>query len=82
MPRKTISAVADLKMIYEVTTVDDLYTVYNHIPLDDSSIFTAIGVAGSAYGGEEPPRDEELDTAAGDDEGECLSVTSGCKAVH
>ncbi|CAI5494411.1 unnamed protein product [Closterium sp. Naga37s-1] len=47
VPRKTVSCIADLPCIYEITTVDDVYTVYNHIPLDDSSVFTCIGVAGA-----------------------------------
>ncbi|CAI5990129.1 unnamed protein product [Closterium sp. NIES-64] len=47
VPRKTVSCIADLPCIYEITTVDDVYTVYNHIPLDDNSVFTCIGVAGA-----------------------------------
>ncbi|GJP40170.1 hypothetical protein CLOM_g24450 [Closterium sp. NIES-68] len=47
VPRKTVSCIADLPCIYEITSVDDIYTVYNHIPLDDASVFTCIGVAGA-----------------------------------
>ncbi|CAI7839775.1 unnamed protein product [Closterium sp. NIES-53] len=47
VPRKTVSCIADLPCIYEITTVDDVYTVYNHIPLDDNSVFTCIGIAGA-----------------------------------
>lgn len=69
VPRKIVSAVADLKTMYEVTSVEDIYTVYNHIPLDDNSIFTAIGVAGPTYGGNGVSQDED-DEPVFDEDGE------------
>lgn len=48
VPRKDVSCIRDCPYLYEVATIEDIYTVYNHLSLDDDSLFTCVGVAGSA----------------------------------
>ena len=37
----------DLPYLYEVATADDVYNAYNYLSLDDTSLFTCMGVAGT-----------------------------------
>ncbi|CAM6097186.1 unnamed protein product [Calypogeia fissa] len=45
--RKDVGCIRDLPYLYEVATADDIYNAYNHLCLDDDSLFTCIGVAGT-----------------------------------
>jgi len=51
-PHKTIACIADLPLMYEATTVEDLYEVYKQLGLTAGDIFTCVTVAGK----EEPPK--------------------------
>lgn len=70
VPRKDATCVRDLPTLYEVMTVEDVYSVYDQLMVDDKSLYTCIGVAGA--NGEplpdalEPPEDEALPLAATD----------------
>ncbi|BBN04418.1 stromal processing peptidase, chloroplastic [Marchantia polymorpha subsp. ruderalis] len=48
--RKDVGCIRDLPYLYEVATADDIYNAYNHLCLDDESLFTCIGVAGAEAG--------------------------------
>ena len=45
-----VGCLRDLPYLYEVTTADDVYNAYNYLSLDDNSLFTCMGVAGSEAG--------------------------------
>eukprot|EP00897_Mesotaenium_endlicherianum_P002978 jgi/Mesen1/2708/ME000168S01777 len=47
VPRKDVGCIRDLPYLYEVATADDVYNAYNHLSLDDDSVFTCIGTAGA-----------------------------------
>jgi hypothetical protein len=48
--RKDVGCLRDLPHLYEVTTAEDVYNAYNYLSLDDGSLFTCIGVAGTEAG--------------------------------
>lgn len=50
VPKKDISCIRDLASYYEFTTIDDVYHTYSYLNVDDDSLFTCIGVAGSQVG--------------------------------
>eukprot|EP01018_Ginkgo_biloba_P031971 Gb_23136 [translate_table: standard] len=50
VPRKDIVCIRDLTSLYEEMTIDDVYNTYSYLKLDDDSLFTCIGVAGSQVG--------------------------------
>lgn len=58
VPRKDISCIKDLNSLYEVATVKDLYLAYDQLKIDESSLYSCIGVAG-AQAGEEIAGEEE-----------------------
>lgn len=58
VPRKDISCIKDLNSLYEVATVEDLYLAYDQLKIDESSLYSCIGVAG-AQAGEEIAVEEE-----------------------
>lgn len=60
VPRKDISCIKDLTLLYEAATIEDIYLAYEHMIVDDSSLFSCVGVAG-AQAGEDISDDEELD---------------------
>ncbi|CAM6089794.1 unnamed protein product [Calypogeia fissa] len=45
--KKDVGCIRDLPYLYEVATADDIYNAHNHLCLDDDSLFTCIGVAGT-----------------------------------
>ncbi|ONK70206.1 uncharacterized protein A4U43_C05F31360 [Asparagus officinalis] len=49
-PRKDISCIKDLNALYEAATVEDVYMAYEHLKVDDNSLFSCIGVAGAQTG--------------------------------
>uniref|UniRef100_J3MG01 Stromal processing peptidase, chloroplastic n=1 Tax=Oryza brachyantha TaxID=4533 RepID=J3MG01_ORYBR len=60
VPRKEISCIKELTMLYESATIEDLYLAYEHLKVDESSLFSCIGIAGAESG--EEMTDDELDT--------------------
>jgi hypothetical protein len=62
-----VGCLRDLPHLYEVTTAEDVYNAYNYLSLDDGSLFTCIGVAGTEAGkgeiievAEELPEDDPI----------------------
>lgn len=51
VPGKTVDVLRDLVSMYEAATVDDIYEALQHFNLDDTNVFTCIGVSGK-----EPPQ--------------------------
>ncbi|XP_020081368.1 stromal processing peptidase, chloroplastic-like [Ananas comosus] len=45
--RKGISCIKDLTLLYDIATVEDIYLAYEHLKVDDSSLFACVGVAGA-----------------------------------
>jgi len=41
-----ISCIKDLNALYEAATIEDIYIAYEHLKVDDASLFSCIGVAG------------------------------------
>ncbi|KAF7097156.1 hypothetical protein CFC21_099010, partial [Triticum aestivum] len=58
VPRKDISCIKELTTLYESATIEDLYLAYEHLKVDDSSLFACIGIAG-AESGEDVNADDE-----------------------
>ncbi|KAE9452508.1 hypothetical protein C3L33_15588, partial [Rhododendron williamsianum] len=48
VPRKDISCIKDLNSQYEVVTVKDIYLAYDQLKIDESSMYSCIGVAGGS----------------------------------
>ncbi|KAF7150191.1 hypothetical protein RHSIM_Rhsim02G0142400 [Rhododendron simsii] len=59
VPRKDITCIKDLNLLYEAATVGDLYLAYDQLKIDESSLYSCIGVAG-AQAGEEIAGKEDL----------------------
>ncbi|XP_038711461.1 stromal processing peptidase, chloroplastic-like isoform X1 [Tripterygium wilfordii] len=47
VPRKDISCIKDLIFLYEAATIEDVYLAYEQLKLDDNSLYSCIGIAGS-----------------------------------
>ncbi|XP_073003346.1 stromal processing peptidase, chloroplastic [Typha latifolia] len=63
VPRKDISCIKDLTMLYEIATIEDIYLAYEHLRVDDSSLFACVGVAGAQAGEDMLVYDDEPDMA-------------------
>lgn len=50
VPRKDISCIKDLTSLYEAATIEDVYLAYEQLKIDENSLFSCIGVAGSQAG--------------------------------
>ncbi|KAL0425212.1 UNVERIFIED_CONTAM: Stromal processing peptidase, chloroplastic [Sesamum radiatum] len=50
VPRKDISCIKDLTSLYEAATIEDVYLAYEQLKIDENSLFSCIGVAGSHAG--------------------------------
>ncbi|CAL9047522.1 unnamed protein product [Musa banksii] len=62
IPRKDISCIKDLTSLYEAAMIEDIYVAYEHLKVDDTSLFCCIGVAGAQAGEDiSDLGDEELD---------------------
>ncbi|WVZ79335.1 hypothetical protein U9M48_026926 [Paspalum notatum var. saurae] len=59
VPRKDVSCIKELTTLYESATIEDLYLAYEHLKVDDSSLFACIGIAGAESG--EDTNDDEPD---------------------
>lgn len=60
--RKDISCIRDLFYLYEVATIEDVYNAYNHLNLDDDSLFICTGIAGTQSSKEPPVLEGEEET--------------------
>lgn len=45
-----ITCIKDLNSLYEAATVGDLYLAYDQLKIDESSLYSCIGVAGAQAG--------------------------------
>ena len=45
-----ISCIKEMTKLYESATIEDLYLAYEHLKVDDSSLFSCIGIAGAESG--------------------------------
>jgi hypothetical protein len=45
-----ISCIKEMTTLYESATIEDLYLAYEHLKVDDSSLFSCIGIAGAESG--------------------------------
>lgn len=63
VPRKDITCIKDLTMLYEAATIEDIYLAYEHLKVDDQSLFSCIGIAGAQAGEDisSSLEDEELE---------------------
>ncbi|XP_062178584.1 stromal processing peptidase, chloroplastic-like isoform X2 [Phragmites australis] len=59
VPRKDVSCIKELTTLYESAKIEDLYLAYEHLKVDDSSLFACIGIAGAESG--EDMNDDEPD---------------------
>ncbi|XP_065861526.1 stromal processing peptidase, chloroplastic isoform X2 [Euphorbia lathyris] len=50
--RKDISCIKDLTSLYEAATMEDIYLAYEQLKVDENSLYSCIGVAGSQAGDE------------------------------
>ncbi|KAK9135528.1 hypothetical protein Syun_014858 [Stephania yunnanensis] len=50
VPRKDLSCIKELQLLYEAATIEDIYIAYEHLKVDEDSLFSCIGVAGSQAG--------------------------------
>ncbi|OVA08777.1 Peptidase M16 [Macleaya cordata] len=50
VPRKDVSCIKELPSLYEAATIEDIYQAYEHLKVDEDSLFSCIGVAGSQAG--------------------------------
>eukprot|EP00262_Sarcandra_glabra_P006852 TRINITY_DN19408_c0_g1_i1.p1 TRINITY_DN19408_c0_g1~~TRINITY_DN19408_c0_g1_i1.p1 ORF type:complete len:1305 (+),score=239.03 TRINITY_DN19408_c0_g1_i1:116-3916(+) len=48
--RKDISCIKDLPSLYEAATIEDIYLAYEHLKVDEDSLFSCIGIAGAQAG--------------------------------
>jgi hypothetical protein len=42
-----VSCIKELTTLYESATIEDLYLAYQHLKVDESSLFACIGIAGA-----------------------------------
>lgn len=47
-----VSCIKDLTSLYEAATIEDIYLAYEHLKVDDKSLFSCVGVAGAEAGEE------------------------------
>lgn len=50
--RKDISCIKDLTSLYEAATIEDVYLAYDQLKIDDSSLYSCVGIAGAQAGEE------------------------------
>ncbi|GAA0138514.1 metalloprotease [Lithospermum erythrorhizon] len=53
VPRKGISCIKDLTLLYESATIEDIYVAYEQLKIDENSLYSCIGVAGAQAGEDE-----------------------------
>ncbi|CAA3007098.1 stromal processing peptidase, chloroplastic [Olea europaea var. sylvestris] len=65
VPRKDISCIKDLTLLYESATVEDIYIAYEQLKIDENSLYSCIGIAGAQAGEEVIATTEEEELAEG-----------------
>ncbi|CAN4086580.1 unnamed protein product [Withania somnifera] len=50
VPRKDISCIKDLTLLYEAATIEDVYVAYEQLKIDENSLYSCIGIAGAQAG--------------------------------
>ncbi|CAA0811234.1 Insulinase (Peptidase family M16) family protein [Striga hermonthica] len=50
VPSKDISCIKDLISLYEAATVEDVYTAYEQLQIDENSLYSCIGIVGAHVG--------------------------------
>ncbi|KAM7479608.1 hypothetical protein LguiA_027821 [Lonicera macranthoides] len=65
VPRKDISCIKDLTMLYEAATIEDIYLAYEQLRIDENSLYSCIGVAGAQAGEEISASVEEEESVEG-----------------
>ncbi len=61
VPRKDISCIKDLTLLYEAATIEDIYLAYEELKVDESSLYSCIGIAGAQAGEEGSGEEDESD---------------------
>ncbi|GJN38868.1 hypothetical protein PR202_gb27946 [Eleusine coracana subsp. coracana] len=61
MHAKDVSCIKELTTLYESATIEDLYLAYQHLKVDDSSLFACIGIAGAESGEDTNDEDPDMD---------------------
>uniref|UniRef100_A0A803NKI9 Stromal processing peptidase, chloroplastic n=1 Tax=Cannabis sativa TaxID=3483 RepID=A0A803NKI9_CANSA len=52
VPRKDISCIKDLTLLYEAAGIEDVYLSYDQLKVDEDSLYSCIGIAGAHDDGE------------------------------
>ncbi|KAL3604799.1 hypothetical protein D5086_005658 [Populus alba] len=52
VPRKDVSCIKDLTSLYEAATIEDIYHAYEQLKVDEDSLYSCVGVAGTQAGEE------------------------------
>ncbi|XP_057975636.1 stromal processing peptidase, chloroplastic [Malania oleifera] len=65
VPRKDISCIKDLTLLYEAATIDDIYLAYEQLKIDENSLYSCIGIAGMQAGEEISASLEEEESGEG-----------------
>ena len=52
-----ISCIKDLTLLYEAATIADIYLAYEQLKIDESSLYSCIGIAGAQAGEENSGKD-------------------------
>ncbi|XP_057470315.1 stromal processing peptidase, chloroplastic isoform X2 [Actinidia eriantha] len=65
VPRKDISCIKDLTLLYEAATIADIYLAYEQLKIDESSLYSCIGIAGAQAGEEISATIEEEESIEG-----------------
>ncbi|KAL3512114.1 hypothetical protein ACH5RR_024831 [Cinchona calisaya] len=53
VPRKDISCIKDLTLLYEAAKIGDLYLAYEQLKIDENSLYSCVGIAGAQAGEDE-----------------------------
>lgn len=65
VPRKDISCIKDLTLLYEAATIEDIYLAYEQLKVDENSLNSCIGIAGAQAGEDIQASLEEEELEAG-----------------
>ncbi|XP_068653506.1 stromal processing peptidase, chloroplastic-like [Aristolochia californica] len=50
VPRKDLSCIKDLIFLYEAATIEDVHLAYEYLKVDEESLYSCIGIAGTQTG--------------------------------
>lgn len=63
VPRKDISCIKELTLLYEAATIEDIYVAYQYLKVDDASLFSCVGVAGEQSSEDLSATEEDMDVS-------------------